>query len=184
MPLKITFELSDKDLKFFSQKAAAVAERAAERSEAQILAGAEALVERMSADVPAFVRDRVGHLEAMVAMLRDELWQLEGKDRERVLKAVAYFAEPNDLVPDDIPAIGFIDDAVMIELVVRSLRHELEAYADFRKVQKTKDKVSDPTDRESWLAHRREKLQERMRRRRKRDRAASSGPGSRIFRLF
>ncbi len=184
MPLKVTFDLSDKDLKFFAAKASAVAERAAQKDEAALIAGAEQLIASMTRETPVFVRDRVARLETMVAMLRDEHWQLGGKDRERVVKAIAYFAEPEDLIPDDIPTLGFIDDAVMIELVVRELRHELEAYDDFRKVQKSKRRVSKTMDRESWLALRRKQLHERMRRRRRRDRGSSAESGRRAFGLF
>ena len=49
-----------------------------------------------------------------------------------MLNALAYFAEPDDLIPDQIPGLGFLDDAIMVELVVRELRHEIEAYEDFR----------------------------------------------------
>ena len=50
-----------------------------------------------------------------------------------VLAALAYVCDPEDIIPDDIPGIGLLDDAVMIELVFRELRHEIEAYEDFRR---------------------------------------------------
>ena len=64
-------------------------------------------------------------------MLSDIEWRLPHQDATRVLNALAYFAEPEDLIPDHIPGLGFLDDAIMIELVVRELKHELEAYRDF-----------------------------------------------------
>jgi hypothetical protein len=48
-----------------------------------------------------------------------------------VVQALAYFAEPTDLIPDQLPALGFLDDAIMVELVVQDLRPEIEAYDDF-----------------------------------------------------
>ena len=44
------------------------------------------------------------------------------------------------MIPDDIPIIGFIDDAIMIELVVRDLAAEIDAYADFCDYKKTAPK--------------------------------------------
>ena len=64
--------------------------------------------------------------------------------------------------------------AIMIELVVRELKHEIEAYDDFCEFRdsrgsgrRIKASSTDMT-REKWLAGRREALQSRMRRRRKR----------------
>ena len=123
--------------------------------------------------VPGFIKERLDKLRLMIEMLADHEWRLPQQETTRVLNALAYFAEPEDLIPDHIPAIGFLDDAIMIELVVRELRHELEAYEDFcrfrqsrapkRGVKPRKPEVT----REDWLANRRQELQERMRRRRK-----------------
>jgi uncharacterized membrane protein YkvA (DUF1232 family) len=45
--------------------------------------------------------------------------------------ALVYFAVPGDAIPDDVPVLGFLDDAIMIELSARELQHEIDAYADF-----------------------------------------------------
>ena len=59
------------------------------------------------------------------------------RERSPVLAALAYVCDPEDIIPDDIPGIGLLDDAVMIELVFRELRHEIEAYEDFRRYRKS-----------------------------------------------
>ena len=93
----------------------------------------------------------------MIRMLTDHEWRLPQKDTVRVLNALAYFSEPEDLIPDHIPGLGFLDDAIMIELVVRELRHEIDAYEDFcdfrlnhDRRKGIKSKTSDIT-RDSWL---------------------------------
>ncbi len=58
----------------------------------------------------------------------------------------------------------------MIELVVRELKHEIEAYQDFcdyRKRTKLEHGAGAKASREGWLSERRKALQSRMRRRRK-----------------
>jgi uncharacterized membrane protein YkvA (DUF1232 family) len=121
---------------------------------------------------PGFIIERINKLSLMIRMVSDIEWRLPHKEATRVLNALAYFAEPEDLIPDNIPGLGFLDDAIMIELVVRELRHEIEAYQDFCDYR---DKLSAKGDggkasRESWLNARRKELQARMRRRRRRGR--------------
>ena len=75
--------------------------------------------------------------------------------------------DPEDIIPDDIPGIGMLDDAVMIELVFRELRHEIEAYEDFCAWRWSLPKR--PRDAEAQarrLERRRDQLMTRMRRRR------------------
>jgi uncharacterized membrane protein YkvA (DUF1232 family) len=119
---------------------------------------------------PEFVRERAAKLALLIEMLNDSEWSLEGEDRARVVRLLAYFAETDDLIPDNIPTLGYLDDAIMVELVVRELRDELEAYDDFcrfreRRPELLKQGSEGATDREGWLGTRREQLQSRMRRR-------------------
>jgi uncharacterized membrane protein YkvA (DUF1232 family) len=41
---------------------------------------------------------------------------------------LAYFSDPEDSGPDHIPVLGFLDDAIMIELVVEELKDNIEAF--------------------------------------------------------
>jgi uncharacterized membrane protein YkvA (DUF1232 family) len=173
MGLRISIDLDDDDLKHFR-----LIMREARKSTLgflpeDIVASAEALLASLKRDsVPGFVRERLDKLEMMIGMLTDHEWRLPQKDTNRVLNALAYFAGPEDLIPDHVPAIGFLDDAIMIELVIRELRHEVDAYVDFcnfrasgppRKGIKSRSRT---TTREEWLNERRNTLQARMRRRR------------------
>ena len=85
-----------------------------------------------------------------------------------VVSALAYFADPHDLIPDSIPGLGFLDDAIMVELVVLELQHEIEAFNDFIAYCKTlkKGRRSDHANLEGWIEARRRQLYSRMRRRR------------------
>ncbi len=90
-----------------------------------------------------------------------------------MVSALAYFNEPRDLIPDDVPGFGFLDDAVMVELVVQELKHDLEAYDDFCNYRRTeagkrRGNGKAVVTREQWLDARRRQLHGRMRRRRAR----------------
>ncbi|MGI9233826.1 MAG: YkvA family protein [Woeseiaceae bacterium] len=172
MTLRISFELDNDDLKHFRLIMDEARKTAARLSPEDIVAGAEELLNNVSAaeQAPGFIVDRIHKLRLMIDMISDIEWRLPHKDASRVLNALAYFSEPEDLIPDHIPGLGFLDDAIMIELVVRELKHEVDAYQDFcdyrtrtRREQGEKATVN----RQGWLTERRKALQSRMRRRRK-----------------
>ena len=182
MGLRVSFELSEDDLRHFRLIMREARKAAAGALPEDIVASAEELLKDVgTTGIPRFIADRLEKLEVMIRMISDHEWALPEKEAARVLNALAYFCEPDDLIPDHIPGLGFLDDAIMIELVVRELRHEIDAYRDFcayrtRKIPKSgiKDKTSDVT-REQWLEKRRKTLQVRMRRRRKRGGDNSGG---------
>jgi uncharacterized membrane protein YkvA (DUF1232 family) len=192
MPLKITFELSDRDLRYFKRIMADVRKRSRAVDEATLFEAVAVMIGEIRESGSAeFVLERIDRLELMVKMLEDREWRMEGGDRARVIDALVYFAEREDLIPDRIPVLGYLDDAIMVELVVRELRHELQAYDDFDAFRSRKEKLlgkgDEPASREVWLKARRQELQARMRRRRRRERAqrrASGGSGRSPFALF
>jgi uncharacterized membrane protein YkvA (DUF1232 family) len=185
--MKVTFELSDKDLRYFRDCLKRVREGGKATDEATVIGGATRLVkEVLQIEVPDFVRERIVKLEQLIQMLQDGEWRLEGDDRARVLNALTYFVDPDDLIPDKLPGIGYLDDAIMVELVVQELRHEIEAYEDFCRFRAEAHQTRAlDTDK---LEARRVALQSRMRRRRRRDRSSRasrrSGGGRSVLSLW
>ncbi|MDX1508374.1 MAG: YkvA family protein [Woeseiaceae bacterium] len=183
MSLRVSFELDENDLKHFRLIMRAARKAASRIAPEDIVAAAEDLMEAIGDErVPAFVGERLDRLRLMIEMLTDIDWRLPHREATRVLNALAYFTEPEDLIPDHIPGLGFLDDAIMIELVVRELRHEIEAYEDFRRYRERMraERGSGKSGRRGdWLAERRRELLARMRRRKN----AESGERSpRLFR--
>ncbi len=171
MPLKVTFDLSDKDLRYFRKVMRDARSKARAADESSICSAAQQLLEHVKAsDAPQCVKDLLLKVRPMVEMLGDGEWRLEGEDRERVLSALTYFNDPKDMIPDHTPGFGFMDDAIMVQLVVHELRPELDAYEDFCAQRKTRAKQRSretPEQREQWIAAKRDALQARMRRRRR-----------------
>ncbi len=188
MSISLTIDLSDSDLEHF-QKAMDASRKAAEGKapEDVVAAAGKLLADAQKTRVPDFVRERLLQLDDMIAMVRDEGWHMDGEDRQRVMSALLYFIDPKDVIPDNVAVLGFLDDAIMIELCARELRHEIDAYDDFCefRAHEARKRGTDPASvgRADWLESRREELVGRMRTRRERDvgigYGSSSGYGAR-----
>jgi uncharacterized membrane protein YkvA (DUF1232 family) len=186
MSLDITIQLADEDLDHFVEAMKRAQVKAADLSPKEIVeAASKLLIDVPGGKVPQFIKDRLEKLDQMLQLVVDEGYGLPDEDRERVLSCLAYFADPHDIIPDNVPVIGLLDDAIMIELCVRELGPEIDSYSDFvlfRNQEATRrgvDPATLKTERVEWLETRRQEAHEGMRRRR-RD-GYSSGAGFSLF---
>ncbi|GAA5002519.1 DUF1232 domain-containing protein [Pseudoluteimonas lycopersici] len=183
MSLTLNFELNDRDLEHFHAAMEASKKAAEGKSDAEIIENAgRLLADAQKVRIPDFILSRLLRLDDMIAMLRDDAWSLDAADRDRVLSALVYFNNPNDVIADSVPVLGYLDDAVMIEMCVRDLQHELDAYDDFCDFrQRQAERLGlDPAKvgRADWLGGRREELVDRMHQRRERDFGVGYGSSS------
>ena len=183
MAISLTIDLSDRDLEHFTQSMEKAKAAAAHKTPQDVIAAAGALLaDAQKVHLPDFIRDRLVRLDDMIAMVRDEGWHLDEDDRNRVMSVLVYFADPKDVIPDHVEVLGFLDDAIMIELSVRELQHELDAYDDFcdYREREAKKRGIEPAKvgHADWLEGRREELVERMHARRERDFGIGYGSSS------
>ena len=132
---KVTFKLDEDDAKYFRGLFREARKAAQDQDPEEIIDAARELVKGMRGNkkTPGFVLEAVETLEDLVEIIEDEAYSAPKKVRDRVVAALAYFAKAEDLIPDDIPVLGFLDDAIMIKFVEEEFRHELHAFRKFRK---------------------------------------------------
>ena len=93
------------------------------------------LVAQASRDAETHHESLLGCWESLQILIRLIRAQLAGKYRvpltalTMAIAAVIYFVNPFDVIPDSIPVFGFLDDAAVIALVMRSNRTVI---SDFR----------------------------------------------------
>ncbi|PCJ24741.1 MAG: hypothetical protein COA96_08710 [SAR86 cluster bacterium] len=174
MPLDITISLSDDDLQKFQDSidqgilaatdqecAIAIEESAAE------------LIEKVhELGLPQFIADRLLKLQILLNMIRDTEWKLNEEEIISIRGALYYLVNPDDVIPDNIPGIGYLDDAIYAEIVIQELRVEIKMYQEFCQFRiaeenRRRNKGMDPhVGRDDWITDKRELLHIRMRERR------------------
>lgn len=130
--MKICFELSQPVLEKYRELLVQAREKAESRSIEEKIHNAQQLILRVNeSDTSDYIRTRVNELKTLIDMVIDQDWGTTEGDVDKVIEALAYFTEPQDLIPDDVPGLGFLDDAIMMELVISDLKHEIQAYRDY-----------------------------------------------------
>jgi len=176
--MRFTINLTDRDLGFFRQALIKSRDAVRHADESQIIEAIGDVLADIKSEqpLPDFVEKRIPVLESLIRMLQDDEWALPINERERLLATFIYFADPEDILPDHIPVIGYLDDVIMIELVVNELFHVREAYEDFCEYRDDYDSRfktgHDGAVRRDRIDRKRQTLHQRMKRRMTKDRRA------------
>jgi len=72
------------------------------------------------------------YLHAMLRLLRafqlGEYRAVPSNALLSIVAAVAYLVDPNDFIPDEVPFLGFLDDATIIEFAAQKTRGTLDEF--------------------------------------------------------
>jgi uncharacterized membrane protein YkvA (DUF1232 family) len=168
MSMKIVLELSEDDLAYYRGVMDSIWKKNQKRAEKDLIDGARRLLKQATkAGAPEYIRTCLSELDDLCSMLDDSDWPLEDDDRNRIRAALGYFAIAKDMIPDKIPGLGFLDDALMAELVTRELEPELDGYRAFCEYRDSEKKLRGKTkvSRQEWLAAKRRQIWMRIKRR-------------------
>lgn len=79
----------------------------------------------------AILSERLARAEQLRRMLNDGDWDVDADMRERARMLTSYLQQVDDLIPDDQPLVGHLDDALLVELAWPAFRAETLDYDDF-----------------------------------------------------
>jgi uncharacterized membrane protein YkvA (DUF1232 family) len=106
-------------------------------------------------NVPGYVRGHLDLVPELADLLSDVAWQMDETARASLAGALAYFVDPADLIPDDHPRFGLLDDAIVLELALSEHLQEWLAWQEFAAMRVGFPDLG-PMDRTRWLQLRRE----------------------------
>lgn len=167
MSITLQLEFSDGDLEYFRKILAREQERSADLDTETIISKVRTALDSVDLDkVSGFVKRRIGQLRALVEMLEEEDWPLEEQERRDVASALAYFYRSEDVVPDSVPVLGLVDDAIIAELVLGEMQDEINAYREYCEFRASaRQHGGENVSREDWYKARKHEIFERMRNR-------------------
>jgi uncharacterized membrane protein YkvA (DUF1232 family) len=164
--IKITFTLDATDLAYFKDLFRKVKKHGADLDAVKVVSDVKELIGRVRSakKVPSFVLEAIGNLESLIQMLEDKDYALPAKIASEILAATAYFSNPHDLVPDTLPGLGYLDDAIMIKFLEEQFEHELAGYKKFSRFR-------DGAEQRPWTEVATDRLPRRLAEKRKEIRA-------------
>jgi hypothetical protein len=115
---------------------------------------------------------RVARIQELERMRADSGFALDDGASSRIRELIDYVENADDLIPDDTPVIGQLDDAILIDLLLRELGPELADYADYcafrREVAEREGLAPEAVqiDCADWIDARRREIEERRTERR------------------
>lgn len=163
---KINFALEEDDIAYFRKIFRHARKSAADQDETHIVEAVHGLISRVrkTKKTPSFVREAVQVLDDLIHMLADKDYELPKAPRAEILGALSYFANPEDLIPDQVPGLGFLDDAIMIKILEDEFKQELWGFRQFVKFRQG-------AEQRPWTSVAKSRLPERLTEQRKKIRS-------------
>jgi uncharacterized membrane protein YkvA (DUF1232 family) len=85
------------------------------------------------------LRDLGKNVVLLFEMLIDPSCQIPWRTTAGIVFALAYFISAIDLIPDAIPVIGFLDDALVVAEVVYMFSADIQRYEESRRQRRSRD---------------------------------------------
>lgn len=184
-------ELTEREVQRFNELAHSLNEAMPPLSADQLAGVARRVLRTAAAGGESpFIRSRLRRAAEMREMASDSAWPLKQTPQRRIRDLLAYLDDPNGLIRDDVPVVGLLDDALLVDIAMDTLRDELDHYAEFcrfrRSVSNRGDIAHDGTafDRARWERERDDELRLEQQLRRVRGSHYATGAIERVFHVY
>ena len=191
-PAITSLELREEKLRRFNEVLQRVAPGKPEFNADQIAGAARRVLRAaMKGQESTFIKVRMRRAGEIRAALDDAQWDVAAKSERAMREIVAYLDEgAAALIENDVPVVGLLDDAILVDAAMDTLRGELDDYADFCRYRVGEAaRLGLPPDlveikRERWHDERQQELRLEQQLRRVRGtnygKSSSAAPGFRI----
>jgi uncharacterized membrane protein YkvA (DUF1232 family) len=127
-----SFRLSSLDMERFNHLLSTLTGDPAPLDCDQVVTAARQLADSCpSQSTPSCIRQRLERAGSLSGMLADRDWQPASEVATPASAVLDYLNGHNDLIPDWIPQVGRLDDAIVIEAAWPRLAGEVLSYQDF-----------------------------------------------------
>lgn len=74
----------------------------------------------------------LSNVPALMSLIKDytdkKYTQISKENVIKILSALSYLANPSDIIPDSVPFVGHIDDALVVAACMKQVGEEVQAY--------------------------------------------------------
>lgn len=85
---------------------------------------------------PAWIAGRMRNAAAINLMLSDAAWEPDERCVEAACLVMGYLRRSDDLIPDQLPRLGRLDDALVVEAAWPQLAGEIGQYLDYCRLRR------------------------------------------------
>lgn len=131
-----TFLLDDSGVERFNQLLSQLGRHRPPLDSDRLVTAARELRGTPGTSAPGCIGQRLRRGVAIGGMIGDPSWEPANDAATVASQVMDYLRDTHDLIPDTLPRVGRLDDAIVIDTVWDRLATEVASYLDFRRLRR------------------------------------------------